>query len=171
MKKTEYALESFKNIQDLIKFIDQKTGAILVFAALIFTGFLDIAKNLQVVVLSVASFWGIVTFIAGILTLTCFFILLYVSMFKVLKPRLAKTYKNDERSLFYFEHLSCWEKGEVAEEYKNLSEDSMLKIIIDQQYEVAVIATEKTKRLKLLLILLFVSVVSLVIMAVSSAQI
>jgi len=30
MNKTDYAIESFKNIQDLIKFADQKAGAVIV---------------------------------------------------------------------------------------------------------------------------------------------
>jgi len=41
MDKTTFAFESFKNIQDLIKFADQKSSAVLVVAGLTFTGYIQ----------------------------------------------------------------------------------------------------------------------------------
>ena len=46
MNKPEYALESFKNIQDLIKFADQKAGALLVVIGLVFTAFVQYLEKL-----------------------------------------------------------------------------------------------------------------------------
>ena len=60
MEKQEFALESFKNIQQLIQFTDQKSGAILVVSGLVLTVFLEFSKNL---VFRSISFGSIVIFI------------------------------------------------------------------------------------------------------------
>ncbi len=70
MDKINYALESFKNIQDLIKFADQKAGAILVVIGLIFTAFVQYLSNLTSS-LTNPTFIGVLTFIAGIRTILC----------------------------------------------------------------------------------------------------
>jgi hypothetical protein len=147
MNKTEYALESFKNIQELIRFIDQKSGAVLVLAGLIFTGYIDFIKSLEFVSFKDATFFGLLTFIASIATLICLTVVVYISIFNVLKPRLAKNYTEEEFSLFYFEHLQALGKENVNKEYKSLNENQMTKYIIDQQHEVSVILNKKTVQL------------------------
>jgi hypothetical protein len=46
MDRITYALESFKNIQDLIKFTDQKSSAVLVVIGLVFTAFVQYIEKL-----------------------------------------------------------------------------------------------------------------------------
>ncbi|ESS66027.1 hypothetical protein MGMO_216c00020 [Methyloglobulus morosus KoM1] len=46
MEKQNFALESIKNIQELIRFIDQKSGAVLLVSGLIMTAFLEFSKEL-----------------------------------------------------------------------------------------------------------------------------
>ena len=106
MEKENFALESFKNIQELIRFIDQKSGAVLVIAGLAFTGYIEFAKNLRFVTFEEVNFLGVVSFLSGLVTIIYLLYVVWISIFKVLKPRLAKNYKNGEHSLFYFEHLS-----------------------------------------------------------------
>lgn len=170
MNKTEYALESFKNIQNLIKFIDQKSGAVLVIAGLIFTGYIEFLKDIELTIPKSATFFEIVTFIAILVTAISLIIVIYISIFKVLKPRLAKNYKKDEFSLFYFEHLSALGKEDVSIQYQTLDDQGMLKHIIDQQHEVSEILKRKTSELGKSFNYLFISIFSLIIFIISSLQ-
>ncbi len=161
MKKIEFALESFKNIQELIRFIDQKSGAILVLVGLFFTGYINFIKDLEFTQIKEANFWEFIVFVTSCLTLICLTRVIYISIFNVLKPQLAKNYKEDEFSLFYFEHLHALGKEKVNEEYQELKEDNMIKYIIDQQYEVSKILDSKTSELGKSFNWLFASLVSL----------
>ena len=145
MEKENFALESFKNIQELIRFIDQKSGAVLVIAGLAFTGYIEYAKDLQFVSIQEVDFIGILCFLSSLITIGCLVFVIWISIFKVLKPRLAKNYANDEHSLFYFEHLSQLGKEQTLTEYKNLNDVSILKNIVDQQFEVSKIMEQKTE--------------------------
>lgn len=171
MEKENFALESFKNIQELIRFIDQKSGAVLVIAGLAFTGYIEFAKNLRFVTLEEVNFLGVVSFLSGLVTIISLLAVVWVSIFKVLKPRLAKNYKNGEHSLFYFEHLSQLGKEQTLTDYKALSNELILKNIIDQQFEVSKIMEQKTQFLAKSFNLLFTSIVALVIFILSSIAI
>jgi len=168
MKNIEFALESFKNIQELIRFIDQKSGAVLVIAGLVFTGYIEFLKDLDFS--NSFSFWGIITLISSIATLISLVVVIYISIFQVLKPRLAKNYQKDEYSLFYFEHLSNLGKEKLNNEYKSVNEDDMLKYVVDQQFEISKILEQKTDKLGLSFNLLFVSIISLITFIISSIQ-
>lgn len=170
MNKQEFALESFKNIQDLIKFIDQKSGAVLVIAGLVFTGYIDFLKGLEIVSTNDISFLEIVTFISSLLTVLSLITVLYISVFKILKTRLAKNYSQGEYSLFYYEHLAKIDKLKIEEEYEKLDDKKMLKYILDQQYEISRILEKKTKYFGLTLNILFTSIISLIVFIISSIQ-
>lgn len=170
MNKHDFALESFKNIQDLIKFIDQKAGAILVISGLIFTGYIEFLKGLEMSSLESTSFIGLMTFLSSLVTVLSLILVLYLSVFKVLKTRLAKNYSNEEYSLFYFEHLVKLGKSKIEEDYKILDEPKMLKYLIDQQYEISVILEKKTKNFRITLNILFISIISLVIFTICTTQ-
>jgi hypothetical protein len=148
MDKISYVLESFKNIQDLIKFIDQKSGAVLVVSGLAFTGYIEFLKDLILVSPKSATFFGILSFLFSLATLISLTIVIYISIFRVLKPRKAKHYKADEASMFYFEHLLKLGKEQVFAHYKLINENDMLKNLIDQQHEVSIILSQKDTDLK-----------------------
>ena len=161
MNKLDYALESFKNIQDLIKFADQKAGALLVVAGLVFTAFVQYFEKLTFSIDSITLI-GTLTFLTGSATVICIIVVLYYSIFKILKPRFAKNYNEDELSTFYFAHISKVDKG-LHKKYENISEEKMLKDIIDQQIEVSNILNEKNKNLAKSFVWLFLSVLTSIV--------
>lgn len=168
MDKINYALESFKNIQDLIKFADQKAGAVLIVIGLIFTAFVQYLEKLTFSTDNVTGI-GTITFLTGIATLICMIVVLYYSVFKILKPRFAKNYQEGELSTFYFEHISQVNK-ELHEKYESISDEIMLKDIIDQQIEVSHILHEKNENLEKSFIWLFAALFALMIFIILSIQ-
>lgn len=166
MKKIEFALESFKNIQDLIKFTDQKANAVLVISGLILTAFLHFSNDLVFVSFNKATIVEILSFLAGMLTIVGLVIVIYISIHNILKPRLAKNYEKKDLSLFYFEHINALGKKKIHTEYKELEEHKMLTLILDQQFEVSKILNLKIKALNKAFFILFVSVIILLIFIV-----
>ena len=158
MDKINYALESFKNIQDLIKFADQKAGAILVVIGLIFTAFVQYLGNLTFS-LTNPTFIGVLTFIAGIGTIVSLSFVIYYSIFKILKPRFAKNYQEGELSTFYFEHISKDSKN-IHTKFETITEAIMLKDILDQKIEVSNILNEKNQNLSISFVWLFFSLIT-----------
>ncbi|MBE7696315.1 hypothetical protein [Tenacibaculum finnmarkense] len=170
MKKTEFALESFKNIQELIKFVEQKSGAVLVIAGLIFTGYIEFLKNLEFSEISSISLFGVIVFLSSISTAISLMLLIHKSIFKVLKPRLAKNYQGNEISLMYYEHLCCIDRDEIYSKYENLTEKKILKDIIGQQHEIAKILSEKILELGKTFNYLFISLFSVIIFIINTFQ-
>jgi hypothetical protein len=95
-------------------------------------------------------------------------LVIWISIYKVLKPRLAKNYSESEHSLYYFEHLSKLGKESTLTEYGNLNEELMLKQIVDQQFEVSQIMEKKTKNLGISFNFLFASILSVIIFSLTS---
>lgn len=161
MEKQEFALESFKNIQQLIQFTDQKSGAILVVSGLVLTVFLEFSKNL---VFRSISFGSIVIFIFGFTTAFLLVYTIYLSIFKILRPRLAKHYHVNELSLIYFNHLAkISDREEIFQKFKNLNDDIILKNITDQIFEVSRILDAKITELHNCINYLFFAIASLLI--------
>lgn len=158
MNKVQFSLESFKNIQDLIKFTDQKTGAVLVLSGVLLTALFRVLRELVFIPPLQATFIEIITFIFGLMTFTSLFIIVYISINKILKPRLAKNYNSDDSSIFYFEHLSKLGKENIYLKYAELKEDDMIRFIVDQQYEISKILELKIKFLNIAFMFLFLSV-------------
>ncbi len=160
--KISFALESFKNIQELIKFIEQKSGAVLVIIGIEFTAYIEFLKDLKLINslcdLEVLSF---LTFIISLITGILLIYIVYLSIFKVLKPRLAKNYSENEFSIFYFEHIGKLGKIKFEKEYEDLTNNTVLKKINEQQFEVSKILEKKTKYLSLSFDYLFVSILCL----------
>lgn len=158
MDKISYALESFKNIQDLIKFADQKAGAILVVIGLIFTAFVQYLEKLTFS-LANATFIGVMTFMSGIGTIVSLSIVIYYSIFKILKPRFAKNYQEGELSTFYFEHI-LKESKKIHTKFETITSEIMLKDILDQKIEVSNILNKKNHNLSNSFVWLFFSLIS-----------
>lgn len=168
MDKINYALESFKNIQDLIKFADQKAGAVLIVAGLIFTAFVQYLEKLTFSS-DIATTIGTITFLTGIATVICIIMVLYYTVFKILKPRFAKNYQAGELSTFYFKHISEINKA-LHDKYENISDENMLKDIIDQQIEVSNILNEKNENLAKSFIWLFGALFTSMVFIILSIQ-
>lgn len=170
MDKIQFSLESFRNIQELIRFIDQKAGAVFVIAGLIFTGFFDFSKELSFIDIKNWTFLSLATFITGTSTVILLICVFYISIFKVLKPSLAKNYSLKEYSLFYYEHLVSLGKENIEKKYGDLTKTDMLKYINDQQFEVSKILNKKTKSLATSFVLLFVAIISFGFFILASTQ-
>lgn len=168
MEKQIFALESFKNIQELIRFIDQKSGAVLLVSGLILTVFLEFSKVL-VFDFDSFSYASVVTFAFGLTTSASLIYTIYLSIFKILRPRLAMHYCGNECSLIYFNHLSIMtDKPTMFEEFKKLDNESILKNITDQIFEVSKVLDKKIIELHNAMNYLFFSVISLLIFILSS---
>ncbi|MEK6495217.1 hypothetical protein [Myroides odoratimimus] len=161
MEKITYTLESFKNIQDLIKFADQKAGAILIIVGLIFNSIVKCFEN-QTIAIDNLSCLSFATFIFGLISIVILFIILYFTIFEILRPRFATNYESDSCSTFYFEHIAV-NTEKLKEKYSDIKEDDMLKDILDQKIEIAKILTKKNKNLKKSFSWLFVLVVTSII--------
>lgn len=168
MEKHSFAIESFNNIQGLIKFIDQKSGAVLVVSGLILKIFLEFSTKLVFVSFSSLSFTGTITFIFGTATVGLLTYVIYLLIFKVISPRLAKNYSENEFSLFYFEHLAKMGKEQINQQFENLEKERILKYILDQTFEISRILEEKTIALNDSMRYLFFSIVSLLIFVLTS---
>jgi Family of unknown function (DUF5706) len=168
MDKQEFALESFKNIQELIRFIDQKSGAVLVVAGLILTVYLEFSKEL-VFKFSNISFVNAITFIFGVTTGLLLVYVIYLSILKILIPRLAKHYEGSELSLLYFNHLATMaDKSVVLEQFNKLNDVSILKNLTDQIFEISKILDMKIIQLNKSMNCLFYSIVSLLAFVLAS---
>lgn len=170
MDKLAFAIESFKNIQDLIKFADQKAGAVLILTGLILSEYIQFLGTLTFCGLNHLTFLGILTFISSIIIFLCLLFVLYMTIFNVLKPKTAKHYQKEELSLFYYEHISRAGKDRINNEYEKIDKNIMLKNIIDQQYEISVILKRKTIALEKIFNWLFTTIISVIIFIFVSNQ-
>jgi len=137
MDNQSFALESFKNIQELIRFVDQKSNGVLLVSGLILTAFLEFSKGL-VFSFSSVSLAGFLTFVFGATTIGLLSYVIYISIFKILRPQLAKNYSSNEASLLYFKHLAeIKDKTLLQQRFKKLNDDSILESISDQIFEVS----------------------------------
>lgn len=165
MEKHDFALESFKNIQELIRFIDQKAGAVLVISGFVLTTFLEFSKELAFT--RSISATGATVFICGLATGGLLICAIYLSI-KTIKPKLAENYVAGEHSLFYFEHLAQMQKTNICTEINSLSEEKMIEHIVSQSFEVSKILTEKTKNVGLSMMFLSGSIISLLLFILTS---
>lgn len=160
MGKVKYLISSFNNIQELVRFTDQKIAALLVICGIQLTFFFEFAKNLEMVFYSTGV-------ISGLLFLTSFafsgliLAILYLSIFKVLKPAFAKNYDYKDYSCYYFEHIALSNKKVFTKQIKKLDKTQQIKELRDQIFEISKIANRKNKNCSLIMVLLFFSIISL----------
>jgi hypothetical protein len=95
----------------------------------------------------------------GFATIVCLFFVIYYSIFKILKPRFAKNYQEGELSSFYFEHISKESKN-IHKKFESITDEIMLKDILDQKIEVSNILNEKNQYLSISFIWLFFSLIT-----------
>lgn len=161
MDNKSFAIESFKNIQELIRFVDQKSNGVLLVSGLILTAFLEFSKGLVFNFTSI-SLAGFLTFILGSTTTGLPIYVIYISIFKILRPQLAKNYSSNESSLLYFKHLAeIKDKTLLQQRFKDLKDDSILESIADQIFEISRILDVKIIELHKSMKYLFCSIASL----------
>ncbi len=147
MDKHTFALESYKSTQELIRFADQKAGAVLVVAGLELSVFLSSIDKLTFNG-NYTSAVSILTLILSISTALLLITTLYLSVFKVLRPRLANHYSGNDASLFYFNHLaSMTDKTGMFDQFNRVTDDVVLRNLTDQIFEVSKIMNAKTNGL------------------------
>ncbi|OOE01326.1 hypothetical protein BO219_11480 [Anoxybacillus kestanbolensis] len=165
LNKYELAQYNHSNIQELIRFIDQKAGAILVIHGFILTAFIEFAKKLEFVnpfeekniLLSLA------TFVCGVLTLSLLIYQIYVILFEIIKPKKAKHYTQEESSVLYFEHISKLSKSDFITLYHSLPDDRVHEELLAQVYECSCIMSSKSEKLNHVIKYLFVTLMFLLV--------
>lgn len=173
MDKTDFLLEDFKNIQDLIKFADQKAAAILVVCGIILSVFMEFTKPLSIISIDTLSqaenpVINISIFLTGLILSSLLLVILCICIFKVLKPKFANHYSENSKSMFYFEHIAKMEKSEFIEMTNSLSEDTINNNLSDQIYEISKILLCKNKYCALTMNLLFAAIVDLFLFVLTS---
>jgi Family of unknown function (DUF5706) len=150
MNKFELAQYNHANIQELIRFIDQKSAALLVIVGFILSAFVEFAKDLKFVnpfELSLnQSIYSILTLILGIVFITILLYQIYIVLFEIIRPRKAKNYTQEIMSTMYFEHISNQTKSDFVSAFKKLSDEDTHQELIEQIYECSCILNEKSIR-------------------------
>lgn len=156
MDKELYLLENYKNIQDQIKFIDQKTSFVTVFYIFLLTSFKDTSEILVFKVNPNIIEFNL--FIIGVIFLFHIGWQLYLILFKIIKPRTAKNYKIHRKSTFYYEHIGQMNQNDFKSNILNSNLDEK-KEITNQIYEVSNILMRKTLYFKKAIDHLYISIV------------
>lgn len=160
MDKILYLLENYKNIQEQIKFVDQKTSFVAVFYILLLTFFKDTSEIL--VLKKNPNAIELILLIVAIIFLLHMGWQLYLILFKIIRPRIARNYSIKGSSTFYYEHI--WQMGKNNFKSKILNNNlNEKKEITDQIYEVSNILTKKTLYFKKIINHLYISLILVVL--------
>lgn len=169
MKKVDLALESYKANQELIKFVDQKSGIVLVVFGFILTIYLKTVEVLSFVnpfqqnkLLEILS--SLFIFILSISLGVTLLLQIYLITYKIILPRLAKHYNKSKDSLIYYDHVANLEREKYFTLFKELDDSEILSQILCQNYELSIIIFEKNQFLSITIKLLFYSILQLVIL-------
>ena len=166
MKKNEFSIQNFLNIQEIIRMIDQKSNVLLVIYGIVLSLFVSVIEETSFVNLNAFDYIllkskAILLFIFAIVIIVLLNIQVYILLFKVLKPRTANHYENGSNSLFYYKHISEMKKEDFIKAMSNVSEFDLDKAVQEQIYEISKIASEKQKHYNHLAFMLFVTLTCL----------
>lgn len=161
MKKEEFALESYRNLQELIKFIDQKASLLLVITGAIIPIFLEISKNLFFI--KPKRFIEILVLIFGVLVILTIACQLYFIVFRIIGVRKPKHYSSKEQSLFYYGHIIQKDKSDFMSKLNNLTDKAIMNEISSQVYEVAHIMDSKSENFRIASYLFLIEIVMFLI--------
>ena len=167
MEKESFSIESFKNIQQLIVFIHNKAYALLVIEGFLISVFIGFARDLMFKSNDI-NIVGISIFVLGLGFIVIAIFQFYYVLFKIIKPNLAKNYKDDDHSLFYFEHISKMEKEKYLKKIKDVNNNELLEIINAQVFEISKIMTEKTKKMNTAIKILFSQIIVVIMFSIST---
>jgi hypothetical protein len=168
MNKNDLAQYNHSNIQELIRFIDQKAGALLVIYGFILTALVEYSKNLNFInpfkLLKFTDiFNSIFLFLIGAWILFLMLYQIYIVIFKIIRPRRATNYTQEEISTIYFHHISNSKKEEFTKLYSELPDDRVQKELLDQIYEISCILSQKSENFNSILKWLYTSIISMLL--------
>lgn len=172
MDKKELLQYNHSNIQELIRFIDQKAGALLVIYGFLFTATVEFAKKLKFInPFSLKgfldSFISISLLVVGTALISLLIYQVYIVLFGVIKPRIAQNYTQEERSIIYFDHISKRSKQEYIDHFNKISDDkfheTIEKEMLEQIYEISCIMSQKSEKFNSVLGHLFLSIFLLLV--------
>lgn len=159
-EQIEHLKSSFDNVQELIKFTDQKIAAVLVVCGIKISIFFEQIKSL-VFDINNLNFNSIAIFVSGIIISVITVVILYLSIINVLKPGFAKFYKNSSYSTYYFEHIALNEKEELYKKINKCTLKDFKHELTDQLFEVSKILYRKNKNCSIIMVLLFINILCL----------
>ena len=153
MGKQQIFFESFKNIQELIRFIDQKANFLVLAYGIVMGFFVNSTKELNIFI-GFKKYIGYKFFISCILFLMGAFIIIislyfvWILLFKVIKPRYPKV--EVESSYFFYASILQKPKLDYIKEVRNLEYDGneIIDGINSQIYEVSKVLKEKSINLE-----------------------
>ncbi len=160
MDSVEYLRASFTNIQELIRFTDQKVASALIVSGIEIGIFYELSKDMAISIAN-ASILPIVSAILGAAFVVTMVVMLCTSIFGVLRPRTAKHYKGNEYSTFYYEHIARFDKATLETAIQKLDGETQEAELAGQLYEVAKILDKKNRNCSRVLALLFASILIL----------
>jgi hypothetical protein len=167
MDKNDLMLHNHTNIQELIRFIDQKAGALLVIYGFIFTATIEFSKDLKLINPFALKGWDFIhstlLFLSGIFLILLLIYQFYYILFKVIKPRSAQNYTQEEASVLYFDHISKRTKADYLIHYSGISDIDIKNEMLAQIYEISCIMSQKSERFNSILKYLFLTVLLLLI--------
>ncbi|MGK4199377.1 hypothetical protein [Fusobacterium sp. HC1336] len=143
VEKCNLAIENFKNIQELIRFIDQKTNFILIIIGFLITVFLELST--EFIFVHPNKYFGFKCFlswtilISGSLFVVSIIGQFYIILFKIVISRKAKINNKKYNSLFYSEEITKQPLNNFINNFKTASDKKILNSILSQVYEVATI--------------------------------
>ena len=83
---------------------------------------------------------------------------LYILLFEILRPRIAKHYDKNEISLFYFQHINGLDKKEFQKLNDEFKEEEINRHIVDQIYEVSKILEKKLLKLRNAIFIIYIQI-------------
>lgn len=161
MEKDEFALETFKNIQEIIRFIDQKASLLLVITGAIIPVFIECSKELSII--RTHNIVESLTFLAGLVLVSLVIFEIYFIVFKIINIRAASHYKPNELSVFYFGHIITDTRYVYQNKFKQLPDNKIEKEITAQIYEVSNILDNKVKNIRIASYFLVGEIIALLI--------
>ena len=156
-----YCLDNFKNIQELIKFADQKASGLLVVNGFLITIFINFFSNSQFISIQEASTKDWVVLVLGLLFCVTMIGQIVYIVFKIIFPREASNYDNEINCIFYYEHVCKMKKTDFIELIKSEDIDKNINDIASQIYEVSKILNKKHENIRRAVILLIWSIIFL----------
>jgi hypothetical protein len=163
-RRTEFALEAYRQTQEIIRFFDQKAAAGLLMLGLLFTAFVDLARDHDLS--PGASLLPWVLLIVGALFVLALIVQAWILLALVISPRSARHYSADELSLLYFEHIAQVPRAQLPDRFADLDEPAILRTVLDQLHELSLIAKAKQDSIARCVRLFFASVALLGVFAV-----
>ncbi|MBC6695800.1 hypothetical protein H9L25_03315 [Terrisporobacter mayombei] len=157
-----HCLENFKNIQELIKFADQKASGLLVVYGFLITIYINFFEDTKFIGLQEASIKNWMILLLGLVFCITMIVQIFYVVFKIIVPRKASNYENEAKCTFYYEHVAKMGKINFIELIRNESIDSNIDDVASQIYEISRILDKKYENIRFCIKLLILSVISLI---------